>query len=56
MKKTKNLRQKLIPALLVSALVPILCLSLFSMIRLRANMKDNLKIQLKENTEKADSA
>lgn len=54
MKKTKNLRQKLIPALLVSALVPILCLSLFSMIRLRANMKDNLKIQLKENTEKAD--
>lgn len=54
MKKTKNLRQKLIPALLVSALIPILCLSLLSMIRLLANIKDNLNIQMKENTEKAD--
>ncbi|MBS7009033.1 sensor histidine kinase [Anaerostipes sp.] len=54
MKKAKNLRQKLIPALLISALVPILCLSVFSLIRLRMNMKDSLKIQLKENTEKAD--
>ena len=54
MKKAKNIRQKLIPALLVSAFVPILVLSVLSLAHLRASMKNTLKIQMKENIKKAD--
>lgn len=54
MKKTKSLRERLIPAFLLASLLSITMFAVLSQIRMRINMKQSLKDRIQAGMDKAD--
>ena len=54
MKKTKSLREKLIPAFLLASLLSITMFAVLSQIRMRINMKQSLDDRIQGGLNKAD--
>lgn len=54
--KRKNLRQKLIPAFLAAACIPIAIFAMISQVRLRKSTMENLDMQAKADLQKADQS
>lgn len=54
MKRERNLRQKLIPVLVLLSIVPVALFALVSIIRLQGSLRQSVEEQMKSNMEKTD--